>query len=813
MGPGKRRPRVSLLPGGCPVDENGCGERGWKNAGWALMDRAPVTQRGRMMRLGSRWWIARAALVLALGLALAGCTGGPSEQAREHQRRAEAYMAEGKLREASVEYQAGLQKAPGDPDLLYGLARALNAQGEAREYRATLEKVLRARPDHPEACTEMAGLLLATRSFPQALELARRALAARPGYLDAMVAEARALTGLGRVDEAREAWARVLDAGPRAEGPFEMAADFESRTGRPERAMEILDRGIEVLPGSVRLRLDKAALLVRRGKVAEAEALVDATLERFPDDPAAYAAKAKILLGKGEREKALAFLDEAAARFRSDAEKAAQMAGERAAVLVGLGDLEGAIGVLEEARDAAPDNPGLAAMLADVLITAGRTDEARVLLAKARPADRTGRTARLLEARLYLQDGQPHRARMVLEPLVASGDLGVDLHYLYAKALALSRRWVDARMEYLMVLDRLPNHQMARIDYAHLLYAMGDPEGALAQIAVLPPALRSSPRVRLLKAKALLAKGDIDEAEDVVKGLKELAPDNPVLLALQGDLERARGKLRRALKLYKKAAEGSPEALEPVLAQADVMGELGTPLRDIRAVLDEYQSRNGESPYVLNFLARMYLDAGRVVSAGKVIDRSLLLEPNYWETRYLKGRLHLAQGEESRAAVEFEEAIKLGPSRPEPYNDLAALYRKQGDLERAEKVYRRLLDRNPREPVTSNNLATLLIETGRPAEAVDLARVALAGAPANPHVMDTLGWALQEAGDPDRAAAFLERAAAGLPDSPEVLYHWAENLRARGLAGEAARVAARVREIAPESSFAAAVARWEREDP
>ncbi len=765
------------------------------------------------MGQGSRWWIALTALVLALGLGAGGCTGGPSKQAREHQRRAETYMAEGRFREASVEYQAGLQRLPGDPDLLYGLARALDAQGEAREYRVTLAKVLRARPDHPEACTDMAGLLIATRSFPQALELARRALEARPGYLDAMVMEARALTGLGRVDEAREAWAGVLDAGSETEGPFEMAADFESRAGRPERAMEILDRGIGVLPGSVRLRVDKAALLVRQGKVAEAEALVDAILERFPDEPVAYAAKARILVGKGDREGALALLGEAGARFRADPAKAARVAAEHAAVLVGLGDLEGAARVLEEARDRAPANPALAAMLADVLITLGRTDEARMLLAKARPADATGRTARLLEARLHLEEGQPQRARMVLEPLVASGDLGVDLHYLYAKALALSRRWVDARMEYLMVLDRIPYHQMARIDYAHLLYAMGDPEGSLAQIAVLPPALRSSPRVRLLEAKALLAKGDIDGSEAVVKGLKELAPDNPVVLALEGDLERARGKLRRALKLYKKAAEGSPKALEPVLAQASVMGELSIPLRDIRAVLDEYQSRNGENPYVLNFLARTYLDAGRVVSATKTIDRSLLLEPNYWETRYLKGKLHQAQGEQSRAALEFEEAIKLGPSRPEPYNDLAALYREQGDLERAEKVYRRLLDRNPREPVTCNNLATLLLETGRPAEAVDLARIALAGAPANPHVMDTLGWALHQAGDPERAAALLERAAAELPDNAEVLYHWAENLRTRGERDEAARVAARVRELAPESPFAAAVAGWEREAP
>ena len=741
-------------------------------------------------------------------LAGAGCSLGPKAKAREHAERARAYMAQGKYREAAVEYQAALQKLPDDPDLLYGLAEALKAQGEDAEYRQTLARVLRIRPDHPEACLALAEFFVGAKAYGRAEELVDRVLKARPGDARALLLRARALTGLGRVDEARSAWQKVLEAGPSGPGPYAMAADFELRSGDPRAALEVLDRGIRALGGPVELRLDKAALLVGLGRTGEAEALLRECLEGFPDEPGVHAAWAKLLARKGRVQEAVEYLDRALERFRRDPEVLAALAGEAAAIRLNLGDPEGAARVLEEARKEAPGNARLAALLADVLITLGRTDEVRPLLPLARRADPSGRTAALLEARMYLEEGLAPRALFVLEPLVARGDLGVDLHYLYARCLALTRRWFDARREYLMVLDRKPSHARARLDYAHLLFSMGDPRGALAQLDRLPPGAGKNAAARLLRVRALIRLGRLDEARRGLESLRAEAPDNPVLLAVEGDLARAAGKPAEALEWYRRASEASPEAFEPVLARAGLMREMGRPLREIVAVLDAYQQRAGETPFVLNFLARLYLEEGDLVGASRAIDRSLLVEPNFWETRYLKARLHLAQGERSKAVVELEEAINLAPTEPVPYNALAGLYLEDGRTEEAEAAYRRLLDRNPREPLTSNNLAALLVRTGRAAEAVDLARAALVAAPANPHVMDTLGWALHRAGRPEEAAPYLERAARELPDSPEVLYHWAANLRERGKGRAAAEVAARIRKIAPESRFASEVAAW-----
>ncbi len=746
----------------------------------------------------------------AVGLVVVGlgCSGGPAGKAREHAERARAYLAQGRPREAAVEYQAALQNLPEDPDLLYGLAQALRALGEQAEYRSTLARVLRARPDHREACLELAEFFLSAKAYRRADELTRRVLGADPADPVALVLHARALTGLGRVEKARGAWERVLRDGRPDERAYAMAADFEARTGRPERALEILAEGARAFDDDPGLRLDRAAVLAGLGRLDEAQALLADCLERFPEAPEVRVAWAKLLVRRGRVDEALAYLEASEARVAGDPARRAAFARERAALLLSLGRAEAAARVLQEAREAAPQDPVLAAALADVWISLGRTKEVRSLLPLAREADPAGRTASLLEARVYLEEGNPHRARFVLEPLVARGDLGVDLHYLYAKALALTKQWFDARREYLMVLDRVPGHVRARLDYAHLLYTMGDARGALEQLDALPEGLRTRGRAQLLRVRALIRVGDLAAARRALGPLRREAPDNPVLLAVEGDLARAAGKLRRALEWYRRASEASPGAFEPVLAQAAVMRDLGRPLREIAAVLDAFQERNGETPFVLNFLATVYLDAGYLVGARRAIDRSLLVEPNYWETRYLKARLHLAQGERSKAVVELEEAINLAPAEPVAYNALAALYLEDGRLAEAEAVYRRLLDRNPREPVTSNNLAVLLLRTGREAEAVDLARTALAAAPANPHVMDTLGWALHRTGRVEEAAPYLERAADELPDNPEVLYHWAANLRARGLGEEAVRVARRLRRIAPESEYTRAVAGW-----
>jgi thioredoxin-like negative regulator of GroEL len=164
-----------------------------------------------------------------------------------------------------------------------------------------------------------------------------------------------------------------------------------------------------------------------------------------------------------------------------------------------------ALEVLQTARNDRPQAPEIATVLADVLISEGRTKEVQDLLPKAWEYDPTGRIARLFQARIYLQEGRSYWALLTLEELVGKGDLTVETRFLYARALATEQRWPQARREYLKILRRLPDHYAARMELSSLLRVQGDLDGALQQLEALPEHMNFRPAIRLRRAQLLLA--------------------------------------------------------------------------------------------------------------------------------------------------------------------------------------------------------------------------------------------------------------------------------------------------------------------
>jgi tetratricopeptide (TPR) repeat protein len=273
-------------------------------------------------------------------------------------------------------------------------------------------------------------------------------------------------------------------------------------------------------------------------------------------------------------------------------------------------------------------------------------------------------------------------------------------------------------------------------------------------------------------------------------------------MGLLGDVERGEGHYDAALALYRKARAAAPRDTDLLFAQVEALAATGADLREALGVLEHYLATQGENVVVLNRAADLLLESGDFAEAARRVRRSAQLDPNYWKTRVLGGRILLAEGHDARAIGALEEAIRLNPRDPEAYNWLATLYRKRGKSGLAEATYRRLLRLNPGDPQTTNNLADLCVERRQFVDAVRLAREALSGAPRNPRIQDTLGWALELAGRSKEAAPHLDAAHTKLPDEPEALLHWAINLRSRGRHEEARGPLQRVVLRAPDSASA-----------
>lgn len=727
-----------------------------------------------------------------------GCTTSRSDKAAELKERAQTYYERGAYREASIDYQAALQYEAEDVEAAYGLAKCLNAMGQHQEYKNRLEMILKNNPEHVEAGIELGSLYWAAGRYEDSLVLAKRFISLNSDLLEARKLEARVFSALGRFDEARASWRAVFELSPDEQSYVE-AASLESYLGNTDQARSHIYNGLEKFPGSLALLLASADLSSLLGEFEKAEKAIESAETVDPQNVKVYMAKANFLLRKGNVDEALIGLEDDHSKLSGDNLKSIEMARARSDFFLGLGDIEAAGAVLEKELVLNVDHPELSASLINILLFKGETGKAKVLLSSLKGSS-VWRIARLLEARLYLLEGRSNWALSILENVVASGDLSVDAQFLYAKALAQEERLAKAKEVYSKILRRMPDHFFARLDMVSLLRAQKSYDEAYEALKLIRRPWRDHPRIQLLLARILLEKGELKEADRLAQSFLKTAPENMSVWMLAADVDKASGRIEKALSRYARASELAPKALEPVFS-AVALYEANGSLREAISMLEQYIEVT-DNPMALNRLADLQLKNGDLSSALGSADRSIIVEPNYWRSRIIRARIFLASREDSKAILELEDAVNLDPERPEAYNMLADVYLVKGNVDKAEAQYRRLLDRNPGEPITLNNLANLFIEQNKISEAMKYAEAAYEAAPNSPSILDTLGWTHSLSGNHEKAHVFLNRAIALFPGQQQILFHWAKNKLEMGDKTAGENVLEKVIKIDPKSKTA-----------
>jgi tetratricopeptide (TPR) repeat protein len=223
-----------------------------------------------------------------------------------------------------------------------------------------------------------------------------------------------------------------------------------------------------------------------------------------------------------------------------------------------LGDLTGAELLLRRALALGPNWMPTLATLGELLLAGGRNEEAEALLQRAASGSQVYPRAVLLLARYYNDTGRAAAALRVAAPLCMSGAADADLSAQHIAALAALGRQADAVSGYRALAQAAPNN----IEVAHALAialnaANQQDEAARVAEQVLS---RGSKSVALYNtyARSLIAQGDFERAESVLRDCVELEPrlteaqNNLAQLIWMrtGDLAQATAPLDRALQAF-----------------------------------------------------------------------------------------------------------------------------------------------------------------------------------------------------------------------------------------------------------------------
>jgi tetratricopeptide (TPR) repeat protein len=311
---------------------------------------------------------------------------------------------------------------------------------------------------------------LEAQNYREAAELFARAWQADPNDYGALFHLALAHSLLGRDEEAIREYRRVLELKP---GLYEAELNLGLLLLRQKRAAEAapyLEAAADQKPGQARPRLHLGLAWLEAGRPEAAEKALRAALELDPGSAAAHLGLARALARQNR-------LDEAAPHFRKAAELDAGFQDglwELAALYEKQGRKEEAIALYRRF----PENPAAQERLGQLLVEAGRPEEAVAALEQAAARSPTSANRAAL-ALAYAKSGQAEKALELLRGAVGAEPDNPELRLLYGRLLRDQKRFAEAAGEFLRYVQARPDSLEGWNELAAMLISLEQYQRAL----------------------------------------------------------------------------------------------------------------------------------------------------------------------------------------------------------------------------------------------------------------------------------------------------------------------------------------------
>jgi tetratricopeptide (TPR) repeat protein len=272
----------------------------------------------------------------------------------------------------------------------------------------------------------------------------------------------------------------------------------------------------------------------------------------------------------------------------------------------------------------------------------------------------------------------------------------------------------------------------------------GGPKGARAATAAEAEALA--------RAEAAGDRGNLGEAERIVRDVLAKNPRRLEALQLLGALLLRQGRLREAVAPFEEAVRHSsdPEHETHLALALRAVGRSD----EAEAWLTRATERRPVYPRAFLELGNLLRAKRRYAEAMAVLTRGLEAAPTRLELSLALGANCLDLADHAGAQVAYARALSIRPGDADALIGFGVALQSEGDFKRAAERYRRVLANEPGNHRARLNLGYCLIELGQPDEGIACLRAAVQ---ADPHNSESAVKMLVAAG---RGRFWLKRSAA-----------------------------------------------------
>jgi tetratricopeptide (TPR) repeat protein len=297
-----------------------------------------------------------------------------------------------------------------------------------------------------------------------------------------------------------------------------------------------------------------------------------------------------------------------------------------------------------------------------------------------------------------------------------------------------------------------------------------------------PTDLSESPDLKLAKAESLMEKGQLNDAEIIVRQDLKIAPDSAAAHFLLGYI------LYREIQAQAKQIDPNPNAIYAAPQKSLIeMSE-----KNAKESLTEFTAGaryRTPSAFDLKIVAIDYILLGDFIDADKWLTRSLQLNPIDSDGWYQLGRTKYNENRFTEAIDAFKKCLAIDATNVKAEENLGLSYAGMGDDLDAAKAYQTAIDWQTtsatKDTETYLAFGTLLLDQNRPKDAIPLLIQATEIAPSVFQGHELLGKAYLQTQALLKAQTELEEAVNLSPDTARLHYILGQVYRKEGLMAKA----------------------------
>ena len=596
-----------------------------------------------------------------------------------------------------------------------------DAEAQSGEFRKVIETYADRRIVAPEGQARLLAALgeayLGEAQTAAALKSFERATSIDPEDLRLRLGLARALLFDGHPDDARREVGLVLQQQPRNAEALFLSGEIEQAGGNVDGAVAAFEAALDIRRGWTLARYRLATLLMSVNRFDAARKQIDTMVAQAPRHPLTAHADALHRSQQGDNEGALKALQPvlgkatgwAAVQFlagslfqRMDRHEEAMVALNRAldanpAHLLArqllaisearLGRIEQALQTIQPLRNEQIQDARILQTIGQVLLQAGRIDEAADALERAARIDPSSTEVRIQKAAISYATGDRERAFAELQ---AAHDMADDVRTGSALAVMLLRG--------------------------------GDSDRALGVAKDLARQLPDDVRAQSLLGIVHQQRGEHAAARDAFAEALRLQPDQVGALINMARSDIAEGKPGDAEARFSRYLQDHPDQPEAWLALANARKLQGASADRIgEAIAEAVRVAPGLVTAELAQVQFLF-DQGQLDEASSRIQRLAAANPRHPEVIEWLARTHARAGRLQQAMSSYRDQAKLLPGSVAPLLSQADVQRQLGDLVGSEQTLRRATQLASQHADTRIALVRVLLDQNRQDDALSEAR-------------------------------------------------------------------------------------------